>query len=189
MTPRKIPVDAWLYQTRLTVDAGGADAFLPVTDALVDARYERDDELRRLQLQYRDRLEFAIGRTCSVDWDAAPAARRATSVRTTWLPTCETSQTTAEEVDAALLDMTMLATASRDELVAGLTPIVTEYQQWLDGEQQRAAVPGSAPAPGRVRAVRMPERDPTDPRRGVEPVVPRDAVGDRDAGVGGRAAG
>ena len=134
VTPRKIPVDAWLYQTRLTVDAGGADAFLPVTDALVDARYERDDELRRLRLQYRDRLEFAIGRTCSVDWDAAPDARRATSVRTTWLPTCETSQTTAEEVDAALLDMTTLARASRDELAAGLTPIVTEYREWLDGE-------------------------------------------------------
>ncbi len=76
------------------VDAGGETVFLPVTDALVDTRYERDDELRRLQLQYRDRLEFAVGRTCSVDWDAAPGARRATEVWTTWLPTCETPQTT-----------------------------------------------------------------------------------------------
>ncbi|HLS34124.1 MAG TPA: helicase, partial [Brevibacterium sp.] len=29
-TPRKIPVDAWLYQTQLHVEADGADAFLPV---------------------------------------------------------------------------------------------------------------------------------------------------------------
>ena len=28
-TERKIPVSAWLYQTRLTVTADGADAFLP----------------------------------------------------------------------------------------------------------------------------------------------------------------
>ncbi|MDN5760565.1 MAG: helicase, partial [Tomitella sp.] len=92
VTPRKIPVDAWLYQTRLTVDAGGTDVFLPVTDAMLDTRDERDDELRRLRLQYRDRLEFALGRTCSVDWAVASKARRATSVWTTWLPTSETPQ-------------------------------------------------------------------------------------------------
>ena len=74
-TPRKIPVDAWLYQTKLTVAADGAEVFLPVSDPLLDTRYEPDDELRRLNLQYRDRLEFAVGRTCSVDW--AVADRRA----------------------------------------------------------------------------------------------------------------
>ncbi len=139
VTPRKIPVDAWLYQTRLTVDAGGAEVFLPVTDALLDTREERDDELRRLRLQYRDRLEFALGRTCSVDWAVAPKARRATSVWTTWLPISETPQTTAEEVDDALLDMEELAKADRGALEAGLTPIITGYREWLDGEEQRAA--------------------------------------------------
>ena len=67
--PRKIPVDAWLYQTKLTVTTDGEPAFLPVTDALTDERWERDDEVRRLNLQYRDRLEFAVGRTCSVSWE------------------------------------------------------------------------------------------------------------------------
>ena len=67
--PRKIPVDAWLYQTKLTVTTDGEPAFLPVTDALTDDRWERDDEVRRLNLQYRDRLEFAVGRTCSVSWE------------------------------------------------------------------------------------------------------------------------
>ncbi|MGH3776465.1 MAG: hypothetical protein ACRDRR_12165 [Pseudonocardiaceae bacterium] len=51
-TPRKIPVNAWLYQTKLSVSADGAAVFLPVTDALEDTRPERDDELRRLKLQY-----------------------------------------------------------------------------------------------------------------------------------------
>ncbi|MGH3999770.1 MAG: hypothetical protein ACRDTJ_20185 [Pseudonocardiaceae bacterium] len=89
-TPRKIPVNAWLYQTKLSVSAEDAAVFLPVTDALEDTRPERDDELR-LKLQYRDRdrdrLEFAIGRTCSVDWKVATDARRASEVYTTWLPT------------------------------------------------------------------------------------------------------
>ncbi|PZS32122.1 MAG: helicase [Pseudonocardiales bacterium] len=137
-TPRRIPVSAWLYQTKLSVSADGAAVFLPVADALEDTRPERDDELRRLKLQYRDRLEFAIGRTCSVDWTVVKDARRASEVYTTWLPTCQTPQTTAEEIGAALLDMTALGTASPDALRAGLAPIVAGYKSWLDGQRQQA---------------------------------------------------
>jgi hypothetical protein len=137
-TPRRIPVDAWLYQTQLTVEAGGEAVFLPVHDVLTDARQERDDELRRLQLQYRDRLEFAIGRTCSVDWQIAVGARRATKVWTTWLPTCETPQTAAEEIADALLDMTALAEATPAQLEAGITPVVNGYRAWLDAQDARA---------------------------------------------------
>lgn len=137
-TPRKIPVNAWLYQTKLAVTAGGAEVFLPVTDALIDTRFERDDELRRLKLQYRNRLEFAIGRTCSVDWAVAEGARRASEVWTTWLPTGQTPQTTAEEIGKALLDMTVLVTASPAQLRAGLEPIVTGYAAWLDDQQRQA---------------------------------------------------
>ena len=136
-SPRKIPVDAWLYQTRLTVTADGDPRFLPVTDPLLDDRWEPDDELRRLNLQYRDRLEFAVGRTCSVDWDVAEDARRASKVWTTWLPTSETRQVTAEEVDA-MLDMRELAAAPVDQLRDGLPPIVERYKTWLDGEEGRA---------------------------------------------------
>ena len=136
-TERKIPVSAWLYQTKLTVTADGADAFLPISDPLLDTRREHDDEVRRLNLQYRDRLEFAVGRTCSVDWQLADGARRATEVWTTWLPTCETPQVTAEEIDA-LLDMRKLATASPTELRDGLRPIVERYEEWLDAEEAKA---------------------------------------------------
>jgi hypothetical protein len=142
VAPRKIPVDAWLYQTRLTVTAEGEPAFLPVTDPLLDDRWEPDDELRRLKLQYRDRLEFAVGRTCSVDWQVAEGARRASKVWTTWLPVSETPQVAAEEVDA-LLDMRKLAAASPDELRTGLSPIVEKYEEWLTGEETRASqLPG-----------------------------------------------
>jgi hypothetical protein len=136
-TPRKIPVDAWLYQTKLTVAADGAEVFLPVCDTLLDTRYEPDDELRRLNLQYRDRLEFAAGRTCSVDWTVAADARRASKVWTTWLPTCETPPVAAEEVDA-MLDMRELAKASLELLRAGLSPIAERYGAWLDAEEARA---------------------------------------------------
>ncbi|MEV1107798.1 MULTISPECIES: DISARM system helicase DrmA [unclassified Micromonospora] len=138
VTPRKIPVNAWLFQTVLRVEVGGEDVFLPVADPLIDTRPERDDELRRLRLQYRDRLEFAVGRTCSVDWDVDDGARRARAVWTTWLPTCQTPQTTAEEIGAALLDMKRLESAGVDELRAGLEPIVKGYATWLEGQKNEA---------------------------------------------------
>ncbi|WP_371679765.1 DISARM system helicase DrmA [Streptomyces sp. NBC_01276] len=137
-TPRKIPVEAWLYQTKVSVSAGGAEVFLPVNDVLLDTREEQEDELRRLRLQYRNRLEFAHGRTCSVDWKVAEGARRASEVWTTWLPVSETPQTAAEEIGAALLDMRKLQGASADELRTGLEPIIAGYVAWLDGEEQRA---------------------------------------------------
>jgi len=147
--PRKIPVDAWLYQTKLTVTTDGEPAFLPVTDVLTDDRWERDDEVRRLNLQYRDRLEFAVGRTCSVSWEepagwekpevrAVPGNRRVGKIWTTWLPVSETPQVAADEIGEALLDMRELAASSEDELRAGLTPIAEKYGSWLDGEEARA---------------------------------------------------
>ena len=142
-TSRRIPVDAWMFQTELAVEAGGAEVFLPVRDPLTDDRYEPDLELRRLGLQYRDRLEFAVGRTCSADWTVAPGARRATAVSTTWLPISETPQTAATEIAAATLDMRVLAEAEGAALEAGLRPIVDAYGEWLDGQQdQLGGLPG-----------------------------------------------
>jgi len=149
VAPRKIPVDAWLYQTKLTVTTDGGPAFLPVADALTDDRWERDDEVRRLNLQYRDRLEFAVGRTCSVDWAdpdgwdkpevrAVTGNRRAGKIWTTWLPVSETPQVAADEIGEALLDMRELAAASEAGLRAGLTPIAEQYGSWLTGEEARA---------------------------------------------------
>ena len=120
--PRRIPVDAWMFQTSLSVDAGGEAVFLPVADMLTDDRWEPDAELRRLNLQYRNRLEFAVGRTCSADWDVADGARAATRVCTTWLPVSETPQTAAREIDGALLDMTRLSRGFRRRTGVGAAP-------------------------------------------------------------------
>lgn len=138
ITPRKIPVNAWLFQTQLYVEADGTAAFLPVVDARTDTRWEPDPEVRRLRLQYQDRLEFAIGRTCSAEWTVAPGARRATQVRTTWLPQTEIPQVRAVEVEGAELDMRVLATASADEIEQGLRPIVAAYSEWLGRRQTDA---------------------------------------------------
>lgn len=67
-TPMPIPIGMWMFQTKLHIDARGAAVFLPVCDVLEQDLPEHDPEVQRLNLQYRNRLEYAIGRTCSVDW-------------------------------------------------------------------------------------------------------------------------
>lgn len=131
----RIPVHQWLFQAQLYVEADGAEAFLPVRDALLDPHVDGDGELNRLTLQYRNRLEFAIGRTCSVDWLVAEGARRASKVWTTWLPVSETPQTQAQSNDAVITDMRALAEAPVEELRAGLLPIVDGYRAWLDVQE------------------------------------------------------
>ncbi len=137
-TPRPIPIGMWMFQTNLRVDADGAEVFLPVRDVLEQDWPEHDDEVRRLNLQYRNRLEFAVGRTCSADWVSSDGSRRASEVSTTWLPIGETPQTRARTVAGALLSMDALAKGSSEELRAGLQPLISGYAAWLD-EQDAAA--------------------------------------------------
>lgn len=151
-TPRFIPVHAWMFQTQIHVDADNRDVFLPVHDPLLPpapgVQPASDPEEARLELQYRDRLEFAVGRTCSVDWSVRKtlpgesAPRRAFQVRTTWMPTVETPQTAATPVPAAELNMRTLATVADSQntaqLRSALEPIVEAYTAWL--EKQEATV-------------------------------------------------
>ncbi|SSC25205.1 Helicase, partial [Klenkia terrae] len=138
VTPMPIPIGMWLFQTRLVIDADGAQVFLPVRDALEEHWAEHDPEVRRLDLQYRDRLQFAIGRCCSVTWKAEVGSRRATSVETTWLPVSETPQTRAGEIDNAMLSMAALAEADSTGLATGLSPLFAGYGAWLDEQEELA---------------------------------------------------
>lgn len=133
-----IPTQKWMYQTKLVVSAGGEALFLPVRDALEAHQPETDEELQHLNLLYRNRLEFAVGRSCSATWLVKAGERRATEVSTTWLPVSETPQTEALQVDKVLLSMRQLAAASPEQLLEGLTPLVDSYRTWLAGQQAQA---------------------------------------------------
>lgn len=138
VTGRELPPKLWLFQAELTVTArdGSAAIFLPTRNALVEDRASRDREVRRLDLLYRDRLEFAIGRTASVAWDVATdGSRRATVVRTTWLPTAEVPQTRAPEVAGVQLSMGDLMDADPETLRSGLQPLLDGYAEWLTQQE------------------------------------------------------
>ncbi|SEJ51432.1 DISARM system helicase DrmA [Demequina mangrovi] len=153
VTGIELPPKLWLFQAELEVsDPDGRDVFLPTRDAMITDRASRDPEVRRLDLLYRDHLEFAVGRTASVEWDVSTAdPRRATAVRTTWLPTAEVPQTQAPAVPGAVLSMRALMEASPDELTSGLTPLIDGYGTWLaDREAENAELPAWLQEQGRI---------------------------------------
>lgn len=145
VTDGTLPPRQWLFQAELEVaGADGSAMFLPIQDPLVALPSGLDEEEARLELLYRDRLEFAVGRTCSATWttvdptaegvwrqDLTPGSRAAFRVRTTWIPQAEVPQTVASGVEGVLLSMARLATASRSEVVEGLAPLITGYRGWL----------------------------------------------------------
>lgn len=153
ITGRELPPKLWMFQAELEVTALNGDAvFLPARDAMTSDRGSRDPEVRRLDLLYRDRLEFAVGRTASVDWDLSETAkRRATAVRTTWLPTAEVPQTQAPEVKDAVLSMRALMEASPAQLAAGLQPLIDGYATWLnEREDDNSKLPEWLQVQGRI---------------------------------------
>ena len=153
VTGRELPPKLWMFQAELEVAEPNGDAvFLPARDAMESDRDSRDPEVRRLDLLYRDRLEFAVGRTASVSWDlSATEARRATAVRTTWLPTAEVPQTQAPAVEGVVLSMRALMEASPAELEAGLYPLIDGYSDWLkEREGENAELPDWLKEQGRI---------------------------------------
>lgn len=130
-TPMPIPIGLWMFQTKLHVNAGGADVFLPVCDVLEQDLAERDEEVRQLNLQYRNRLEYAIGRTCSAAW-SVNGSRRPSAVWTTWLPVAETPHTRARSVENALWTVA-------EGLRSGLASFVAGYGSWFQGQAAVAA--------------------------------------------------
>lgn len=145
VTGMDAPPGDWLFQTKLRVEAaGGGAVFLPTRDVLLPGYDEIDPERQRLDLQYRHRLEFAIGRTASVTWyepqdGHGDGARRASWVETTWLPTADVPQTIAGEGGAAVLGMRDLAGLTGEAAEGAFAPLVDGYAEWLSEQRSLAA--------------------------------------------------
>lgn len=135
------PPGDWLFQSKLKVEANSGDAvFLPSRDVLESDYVETDDERRRLDLQYRHRLEFAIGRTASVTWtEAEDGSRRATSVETTWLPTADVPQTVAGDAGAVVTSMRILMDLEASQVDGAFRPLVDGYRDWLESQRTVAS--------------------------------------------------
>ncbi len=84
---------------------------------------------RVADVQYADVLEFATGHNVSCDWLANGAS--CSTVWSAWMPSAEVPFTEPARLDGVLLGMEALASATEDQLRAGLSPLVDRYGAWI----------------------------------------------------------
>jgi len=93
----------------------------------------------RLNLQYRNRLEFAIGRTCSADWVVRKGERRAVEVSTTGFRWRRRLRLERGPLRGRCFRWTRSPRREPDDLRAGLEPLVEGYRAWIDEQEASAA--------------------------------------------------
>ncbi len=146
--------ERWLFQVELGVEAvDGSAPFVGRQVALpVEAR-STDEEVRHLDLLYREKVEFAVGHGIAVHAEVAPGEPfRATAVRSAVIPRSEVARVEAPGPDDPALDPAereLMARVSLDmEALAGLygpaaaaalEPLADAYDRWLDRQDGLAA--------------------------------------------------
>ena len=140
---------SYAFQVRLSLvcEAG----FVAQHDLSRIARDDWDDQLA--DLHYRDSAAYAAGLGCA----AAHVADEDGCVRcvhTTHLPRAAVERTVAAAVPDVVFGMDALAALAREDgqaLQAALTPLVTGYRAWADGQRTAATAPDLATASQRAR--------------------------------------
>jgi hypothetical protein len=144
--PKQLKEEAWLFQAELAVeDPEHRPIFrrrpaehlntVPGTD---------EEELRTLDMLFRDHVEFAVGHGVAVHAEPDPAdARRGVRIQTRAVPIFDLPRTdppTSDQVPAlasVVLDMARLSEAKDNELSKLLQPLVDAYDAWIDAQTAR----------------------------------------------------
>lgn len=139
---------AWVFQPELIVRSLDSAAVFRRRPVLESDGH--DQEREALEMIYRRRVEFAVGHSVSVH--ATPASEnveRATEIRTVFLPQYEAAVTETPGLDPGdrpamkrmveegFLDMERLAELDKEGLVAALSILTNDYQDWITEQKQR----------------------------------------------------
>lgn len=133
--------EACWFQVHMEVEAACGSRLLPRPLRSSDD----DEDGKAASLIYRDAAEYAVGHTCSAEWDAD--CGEVTRVRTSWLPVAWVPATSADgdEVFAPLkhskearpFSAAWLAEAEGDALADGLRAVTDAYTSWIAREEAR----------------------------------------------------
>jgi hypothetical protein len=128
--------ERWIFQPQLLVTTEKGDTVFVAKDFQPDHLLIDDDgEAATNALLYRHAREFATGHGVAANWDPpTEGGRRTTAVFTEFMPNHEVPLLIApsEQTGGATLDMKVLAeTATPDELLKLLEPMVSAYDSWI----------------------------------------------------------
>ncbi|MEU6335585.1 DISARM system helicase DrmA [Streptomyces cellulosae] len=143
----------WAFQAELSATgAEGAAVFLPRHEPGSGGDGADRAEQRRLAMAYRFSPEFAVGHATGVHATASDTdPMTAVAIGTKAAPEYDIAQTDAPsahtdpdlpELADLLVDMKVLATCERQELRAGLMPLVAGYRAWIRRAEGRVGQDG-----------------------------------------------
>ncbi len=144
----------WLFQAKLGLVAADAAPVFLGRDAVFGAppagpESERA-EVARLDLQYRDVVEFAVGHGVGTRTEVNEAdPHRADAVWTAVIPEHQVWRTEAPrpehvpQLAGLVTDMKALSELEPDDLRSALLPLAAGYRTWLDGEEARIGDPAA----------------------------------------------
>lgn len=120
-----------IFQPRLTIEAvdGGSGVFVERADSTNIAL--DDDEVLSNDLLFSHVPNLAVGHGCSVMWETSESSS-SDRLETTFTPMYDLPLADSNpEIDIPALDMRILATAPRDEIVNGLRQLSAGYRDWI----------------------------------------------------------
>lgn len=144
----------WLFQVSLSLSTPDRDPVFLGRGGVFDGAPTGPDseraEVARLDLQYRDVIEFAVGHGVGTEAEQSPTdVRRAVEVSTAVIPRHEVWRTdaprpeTVPQLAGLVVDMKELSSLDTESLRKALTPLAAGYRSWLDEEEMRISDPNA----------------------------------------------
>lgn len=136
------PFNAAFYQVHLSLsEPEGQAVFHPIDRA---ATHIDDQEVKSLNLLYRDRRSFGLGHGCSTKWEnSAERSDRAALVESTHVPDYELQPVRPREKpfsgESFDLSMRGLSESTTSEITTRLRALANDYSQWIDATQEHAS--------------------------------------------------
>lgn len=118
--------ERFVFQARLVLTCD--EGFLPRPDLRGVESDDADDRIA--DLQYRDTFEFAVGH--GVSTHAANDRGKCREIETEWIPEADVEKVQPSSIDGVELRMDALATATPADLESWLTPLVSQYGEWIE---------------------------------------------------------
>ncbi len=168
--PEKQRDAAWVFQPSLSVrgapTSGDAAPFVARSLNGTPIDSELDEQISAMQ--YRERVEFAVGHNVAVEVTGTDEQRtRARALRTSVVPQAEVSaqqprvppsddEPSGAEVDPLLtglfLDMRALSTIEQASVRSALSPLTTAYKAWIDARERETQTPDATLKPHETAA-------------------------------------
>ncbi|MBN8595643.1 MAG: DISARM system helicase DrmA [Anaerolineae bacterium] len=137
--PKRNKDETWVFQPEITMYAPDGS---PIFAKRAMPRTERDVEDRSMEMLYRGHQEFAVGHGASVSVESVPGnPARALKIATRILPHYEVAQMTARSIPDLVTDMAVLAQTPQGGFRTALSPLVREYQAWLNAREAETQDP------------------------------------------------